>query len=188
MKQTAKYHLTAESPLLMHNGDLSDPLNEWAKAIKKITDKRKKTEADHEEIGRLEWFGSLYLYNGAPCIPREAVKATLLRAAMTLKKGPKIKSGLVCPDHIPLLYDGPTKTQALWDDKRFRLRKTKSMRGQRVVRTRPIFYPWEADLLLAFNDEALDPDEVDELVAIAGHSIGFLDERPEYGRYSAKKL
>ena len=65
---------------LMHNGQLSDPLNEWTKAKKKITDKKKKTDADHEEVSRLEWMGGLYLFNGAPCIPREAIKATLLRA------------------------------------------------------------------------------------------------------------
>ena len=188
MKQTAKFHLSGVAPLLMHNGQLSDPLNEWTKAKKKITDKRKKTEADHEEIGRLEWMGSLYLFNGAPCIPREAIKATLLRAAMTLKKGTKVKPGLVCESHIPLIYDGPTEAKTLWQDGRFIHRVTKSQKGQRVVRTRPIFFPWKADLIIAFNDEMLNPEEVDEIVTIAGHTIGFLEERPEYGRYSVQKF
>lgn len=188
MKQTAKFHLEGMAPLLMHSGQLSDPLNEWTKAIKKITDKRKKTEADHEEVGRLEWFGGLYLFNGAPCIPREAIKATLLRAAFTLKKGPKVKPGVVCEAHAPLLYEGPTDPKQLWEDGSFADRRTKSMRGQRVVRTRPIFFPWAADILLAFNDEMLNPEEIDELVAIAGHSIGLLDERPEYGRFNVHKL
>ena len=188
MKQTAKHHLIGEAPLLMHNGQLSDPLNPWTKAKKKITDKRRKTEADHEEVGRLEWMGGLYLFNGAPCIPREAIKATLLNAGKTLKKGPKVKPGLVCEVHAPLQYDGPADPKALWEDGRFTYRVTKSQRGQRVVRTRPIFFPWEADVLLAFNDEILNPEEVDELVVIGGSQVGFLDERPEYGRYSVRKL
>ena len=188
MKQTVKYHLTGEAPLLMHNGQLADPLNSWAKAIKKITDKRKKTDADHEEIGRLEWTGSLYLLNGEPCIPREASKATLLRAAMNLKKGPKVKAGIVCEAHTPLIYDGPRDIKALWNDEQFRDRRTKPMRGQRVMRTRPIFFPWSADLILHFNDETLNPDEVDEIVHIGGHSIGLLEERPEYGRFTVQKL
>lgn len=188
LKQTAKYHLVGQAPLLMHNGQLSDPLNEWTKAKKKITDKRKKTEADHEEIGRLEWMGSLYLHNGVPCLPREVIKATLLRAAMTLKKGPKVKPGLVCEAPAQLIYDGPTDPIAMWKDGRYTYRTTKSQKGQRVVRTRPMFYPWEASVLIAFSDEILSPDEVDEIVAIGGHTIGLLDERPEYGRYMVTKL
>ena len=55
MLQQVKYHLEGASPLLMHNGALADPLNFWAKKMKEITAKQKKTDADHEEIGRLEW-------------------------------------------------------------------------------------------------------------------------------------
>lgn len=188
MKQTAKYHLTGQAPLLMHNGQLSDPLNQWAQAIKKISEKRKKTEADHEEIGRLEWHGSLYFFEGAPCIPLQAIKATLLRAAMTLKKGPKVKAGLVCESHAPLEYDGPTDPKEMWLDERFRYRVSKFLKGVRIVRTRPIFFPWSATIVLAFNDELLNPGEVNELVKIAGHTIGLLEERPEYGRFTMQKL
>ena len=188
MKQTVKYHLSGASPLMMHNGRLSDPLDEWAQRIKTITAKRKKTDADHEEIGRLEWFGSLYLFNGAPCIPREAIKATLIRAGATLKKSPKVKAGIVCEEHVPVLYEGPTDPKALWDDGRFVSRMSKKMGQVRVIRTRPLFFPWEMVLLLAFNDETLNPKEVDELLDIAGHSIGFLEERPEYGRFNVHKL
>ena len=60
MKRVQKFRLTSVAPLLMHNGQLSDPLNPWAQAIKRITDKRKKTLADLEEVGRLEWYGGLY--------------------------------------------------------------------------------------------------------------------------------
>ena len=102
MKQTAKYHLTGVAPLMMHNGRLSDPLDPWAKAMKKVTEKKKKTEADYEELSRLEFLGSLYLLDGVPCIPREALKATYLRAAFTLKKGPKVKPGLICEASGPL--------------------------------------------------------------------------------------
>jgi hypothetical protein len=188
LKQTAKYHLTGVSPLMMHNGQLSDPLNEWAQRIKTITAKRKKTDADHEEIGRLEWFGSLYLSNGAICIPREAIKATLIRAGSTLKKGLKVKAGMVCESHVPVLYSGPPDPKALWEDGGFISRIPKKMGQVRVIRTRPLFFPWEADLPLVFNDETINPKEVDELVVIAGHSIGFLEERPDYGRFNVHKL
>ena len=186
MKQSAKYHLTGVAPLLMHNGQLADPLNQWSKAISKITAKQKKTEADHQEIARLEWMGGLYLFNGAPCIPREALKATLYNAAKKVKKGPKVKSGVVC-EHTPLIYDGPTDPKALWDDGRFSFRTTKPQQKSRIVRTRPIFSEWKADILIVFNDEIINPGEVDDLVAIGGHTIGLLEERPEYGTYTVQK-
>ena len=99
-----------------------------------------------------------------------------------------MKPGLVCEEPAPLLYEGPTDPKALWEDGRFSYRITKSQKGQRVVRTRPIFFPWSALILLAFNDEMLDPQEVDEIVVIGGQTIGLLEERPEYGRYTAKKM
>ncbi len=188
MKQVQTFHLTSVSPLLMHNGQLSDPLNQWSQAIKKITDKRKKAFADLEEVGRLEWYGGLYLSGGHPVIPREATKATLLRAGKSLKKGPQVKAGIVVMEHSVLVYDGPTAPDALWQDKRFVYRTTKSLAGKRVVRTRPIFEHWEADVVIAFNDETLNPGEVTELMVIAGSAIGLLEERPEYGRFAVDTI
>lgn len=52
--------------MLMHNGQLADPSNEWARAIKEISGKRAKTAADYEEMARLEWLGSLYLNQHGP--------------------------------------------------------------------------------------------------------------------------
>jgi hypothetical protein len=188
LKQVQKFHLTSVAPLLMHNGQLSDPLNQWSQAIKKITDKRKKTLADLEEVGRLEWYGGLYLSGGRRVIPREATKATLLRAGKNLKKGPQVKAGLVVLDHATLEYDGPTAPDELWQEKRFVHRTTKALAGKRVVRTRPIFEEWRAEIVIAFNDEVFNPAEVEEIVIIAGSAIGFLEERPEFGRFHPCKL
>jgi hypothetical protein len=71
--------LEGQSPLVMHNERLADPLDEFTRAIGAISKKRNKTEADHMEIGRLEFFGGLYAnpmipgptaVNGQiPCLP-----------------------------------------------------------------------------------------------------------------------
>ena len=141
-----------------------------------------------EEVGRLEWYGGLYLSGGRPVIPREAIKATLLRAGKTLKKGPQVKAGIVVMDHSALVYDGPMTPDTLWQDKRFVLRASKCLAGKRVVRTRPLFEHWEADVVIAFNDETLNPGEVAELMVIAGSAIGLLEERPEYGRFEVDTI
>lgn len=183
MKQVRSYQLTGVAPLMMHCGQLADPLNRWTKALKAVTGKRMKTEADHEEMARIEWFGSLYLERGAPCIPGIAMQATLINAAKTLKKGPKAKAGLVCESNFPLIYDGPTDPQSLWNDERFRDRTAMVVERSRVMRTRPVFPAWSATISVAFNDELLNASDVDAFVAIGGHTVGLLESRPRFGRY-----
>ena len=171
----------------MHCGQLADPLNRWAKAIKAISGKRMKTDADHEEMARLEWFGSLYLDNGAPCIPAIALQATLINAAKTLKKGPKAKAGIVVETNAPLIYNGPTDPVQLWKDERFRDRTAMTVDRSKIMRTRPIFPTWGAQVTIAFNDEMLNASDIDAFVEIAGHTVGLLESRPRYGRFTMEK-
>jgi hypothetical protein len=41
--------------------------------------------ADHEAISRTEWFGGLWLDGGEPCLPAEALMATFVGAASSLR-------------------------------------------------------------------------------------------------------
>jgi hypothetical protein len=188
MLQTVKYQLEGVSPLLMHNGSLGDPLNFWAKKIKEITAKQKKTDADHEEIGRLEWRGGLYLHDGMPCVPDVAQKATLFNASKSLKMGRKVKAGLFVYDHAMLTYHGPADLDALWDDEQFRDRRPMRVGTSMVMRTRPKFDRWSMDMVIGFDDEVLNAGQVDQFVRIGGRLIGLLEGRPAYGRYNATKL
>lgn len=188
MQQIMKYHLEGTCPLMMHNGTLADPLNPFSKAIKQITAKRKKTDADHEEVARLEWHGSLYLMDGKPCIPFRAQRATLHNAAKTLRLGTKVKAGLFVYDNALLIYDGPSNIDKLWTDERFRDRRPMSVGGSTVMRTRPIFETWSIDMVIAYNDELLNESEVDQFVTIGGNQIGLLEDRPTHGRYKANRL
>jgi hypothetical protein len=188
MQQLVKYHLDGVAPLMMHNGQLADPLNLFSKAIKQITAKRKKTDADHEEVGRLEWHGSLYLKDGKPCVPFNCIRATLHNAAKTLRLGTKVKAGLFVTDNAVLVYDGPTDLDALWADERFRDRRNMCIGGSTVMRTRPKFDLWSLDITVAFNDELLNASEVDQFVTLGGSVIGLLEDRPTHGRYKAHRL
>jgi len=188
MQQLVKYHLDGVAPLMMHNGQLADPLNRFSKAIKQITAKRKKTDADHEEVGRLEWHGSLYLMNSKPCVPFNCLRATLHNAAKTLRLGTKVKAGLFVTDNALLVYDGPPELDALWADERFRDRRPMSVGTSKVIRTRPTFERWGLDMAIAYNDELLNISDVDQCVTLGGSIIGLLEDRPTYGRYVAHRL
>ena len=47
------------APLLMHNGQLANPLNPLAKEMKKVTSVRTKTDEHHLELQRLEFLAGL---------------------------------------------------------------------------------------------------------------------------------
>lgn len=183
--ESVTYTLTSVCPLVMHNGQLSDPLNAWAKALKKLTGKRAKTDADHEEVGRTEWFGALYLdAHMQPCLPGEVLETMLFQAAAKSKRKQQAKGGLICDGNFPLQYTGPTTPEALWEDGGFTYRLTKKQGTSRVVRTLPIFRQWSATIDLMYAPSVLNKRDVDEILHTAGSVQGLMEFRPRFGRFS----
>ncbi len=81
-----KFRIVGVSPLLMKNGQTADPLNVYAKAVAEISKKRNKTEADHLELSRREFFGALYIDQNGPFIP-----------AVNIRKGRERKTWVSVP-------------------------------------------------------------------------------------------
>lgn len=184
MQQSFKARLKSVCPLLLNNGRLANPMDPFAKALKKISQKRHKTDADLEEMAKIEWHGSLYLSHGAPCLPGFMLDATLVNAAKKLKKGTQAKAGLFSVDDFPLEYDGPKEVEALWDCAQFRFTVGCRPQGRgTVMRTRPRFDAWQAVIEIAFNDELLNASDIHEFLVVAGRDVGLGNWRPRYGRF-----
>ena len=186
--ETLRFRIIGASPLLMHNGLLADPLNPHAKGIAQVASKRRKTEADHLRLAELEFLGSLYLSGGAPCIPAEMIEAALVKAAGQERRGAKAKAGMVVRDNLRLEYEGPKDPHALWRDEAFRLRSPARVGAVRVMRTRPMFQAWAAELAVDFLPTLLNPSDVHGFLATAGEQIGIGDWRPRFGRFSVTDL
>jgi hypothetical protein len=184
--EVANYRMIGAAPLLMHNGALADPLDGRSIALAAITSKRAKTRSDHEEISRLEWFGGLWLHDKIPCLPAAAVKAALVDAARTKKKGKAVAAGLRVAGPAILSYDGPRDVRQLWDDPAFRLRTGVRVRDSTTMRTRARFPEWSADVVVHFLPSIVSPAEVSDFLEIAGYLIGIGDWRPEYGRFTVQ--
>jgi hypothetical protein len=176
-------------PLVMHNGRLSDPLDEFTKAIQKISKKRQKTDTDHQQMAKLEFLGSLWLAGEPlrPVLPDEVIHACLVEGAKKTKNGPAAKAGLLCENHAILEYDGPTDAQELWAKDEFRLRSRVKVQKSRIVRTRPIFKYWQATVSIEYEDSLLDADQVLEFASRAGFEVGIGDWRPRYGRFRVER-
>jgi hypothetical protein len=189
MLQTAKYRLTGTSPLKLHNGQLADPLNPWSRALREVTGKKNKTDADYEETYRIEWFGSLYTDEEKRIvIPGRCTSATLINAAKKRKKGMQAKSGLICEVSAIVEYDGPDDLELLWADGRFCERVLMKVHGNGVMRSQPTFFPWATTVVVAYDDSQLNGKEIDIFLQIGGEQVGVCEGRPRFGRYKAERL
>lgn len=186
--QTLRFRLSSVSPLVVHNGQLADPLNPIAKAMRKVSQKRAKTEADFEELARLEFLGGLYLHDGEPCIPGTLIEATLTEAAKKNRRGQQAKAGLLSDGMFPLQYEGPRNPDELWADQKFRLVAGVKVQRNRIMRTRPIFRDWSCEVSVDFLPDQLNPGEVEEMFRTAGAIVGIGDWRPKFGRFTVERL
>lgn len=185
--KTLSFRITGVAPLLMHNGRLADPLDDYSKKLKKITSKRDKTDADDEEMARREWFGSLYLRDGKACLPGEILEAALVAAARKQKKGKQAQSGIICPDSYMLVYNGASDPKELWDDPKYRFTVGVKIKQSRTMRTRPIFRDWSCKIQVQYDDRQLNEEEVRHIVKVAGEEVGVGDWRPKYGRFKVEQ-
>ena len=186
--KTIQYQLNSSAPLLPHNGQTADPLNKWAKLIKQITSKKNKTDADHEEIARLEFYASLYLNAEGPILPNYVIDSMIINAAKKFREGPAAKSGCLCLEHAKLEYDGPRTADELWIDEKYRFSALVRVQQARLSRMRPIFQEWSAVISLQIEDSLINITRMDEWLDIAGQQVGLGDWRPVYGRFTAKRL
>jgi hypothetical protein len=183
-----KYRLTGSAPLIMHNGQTADPLNKWMKLQKTITSKRNKTDADHEEIARIQFLSGLYLDETGPIIPAFVIDAVVINGAKKSKEGQVAKSGCFSLQHAKLEYDGPRSAAELWADDRFRFGVNVKVGQSKVPRMRPIFREWSAVITLSTEDTLVNEARVYEWLAAAGTQVGVGDWRPQYGRFTVERL
>lgn len=183
--KTLKFRLTGDCPLLMHNGQLANPLSEGAKALKKVSNKRAKVDADHEKMAELEFAYSLYLDENGPAIPGEVIEAAICEGAKKTKEGKVAKSACVVPTLSSLEYDGPRTPEELYADKRFVKSAMVRVTTNRVVRTRPMFKTWGLTAEVEYEDSVCSEEQVERWLTTSGKLVGIGDWRPRYGRFTA---
>lgn len=189
---TVQIRLQGVSPLLCHNGQTADPRNTYAKAMKAVSSKRKKTDADLDELARLEWLAGLYRFGDQLVIPDYVLESTMINGAKKSKRGPQAKCGLFFTDHAVLEFDG--KPEVITDDTLADLfaggdhTHTVGVRvgTAKVMRTRPIFRNWSCAATVQYDPDVLNQRDVEEIAVDAGRLVGVGDWRPKHGRFMAE--
>lgn len=190
MSRIAKrtYRITGISPLIMHAvARLIDPTDEGTAEMKSLSAKRKKTEDDYARMSELEFFLGIYADDkGRPVLPADNLQAMIVEAARKSRLGKQFLAGVFVSDDAPLIYDGPKTVEGLWKDGRFVDRRSVVVQRNRVVRTRPIFREWAADVVFEYHPSVVNASQLDEAIGTAGSMVGFGDFRPRFGRFVAE--
>lgn len=169
--------------LLMHNGQLADPLNEYTKALKAVSKKKNKSDEDHLAVAKAEFQGGLYHDNDmGPYIPGDWLQSALIQGSKAVKLGKKFSASVVVPEEkIKLIYTGPREREALFANPNFIDRRAVRVQMAKVMRTRPVFRDWSATFEIEVFDGAVNGDEVEAALVQAGLFIGIGDGRPRLG-------
>jgi hypothetical protein len=184
--------LQGVSPLLCHNGQTADPRNTYAKAMKAVSGKRKKTDADYDELARLEWLAGLYRIDGDLVIPDYVIESAMIKGAMKSKRGPQAKCGLFFTEHSSLEFDG--KPAAITDDTLSEMFESGQFTHTigvkvgmaKVMRTRPVFRNWSITITAQYDPDVLNMRDVEDIAIDAGKLVGIGDWRPKHGRFNAE--
>lgn len=188
-REIIRLQIIGTKRLLMHSGRLADPLDPIAQDLARLTRKRPKTTADHKQISKVERFGSLWLQQGLPCIPAEALMAAAVGGAKVLKRGPQAAAAIAIEDAAALIYDGPTDVDELWKSSEFSFRTAVKVGiNAKTMRTRPCFKNWSAEFAVTYLPSVIDREHVMQAFAQAGVRKGLGDWRPQNGTFEVKQI
>ncbi len=170
--------------LIQHNSQLANPLNQIARAMKEISGKRNKTEADHAKLAELEFRGSLYLNaQGEVVLPGRLLEAGIHAGAKKHKQGPSALAAVFVDNDPVIEYDGgPLSVDELLESDAHRLVVPVKVGQARVMRTRPIFHNVRAEVALSLDTEICDPDALRLWLESMLNRVGIGDWRPRHGR------
>lgn len=183
-----KIKATGITPLMMHADTLANPLAAASKAHRELTTKRKKTEDDHLAIARSEFIAGCY-WSAADgfFVPGQNFDATFLAGAKMQKNGVRWKRGvLVIENKVPLLHSGPETPETLWESPANVDCRGVKVGTAKIMRYRPVFLEWAAELTVAVNTDVIDVQEVKKAIDDAGALIGVCEYRPRFGRFEVQ--
>lgn len=187
-----KIEINGISPLIIHNCQISNPLNPYNKKLKEITSKRKKTEEDHEKILNIQWEAALYWSDSLGLyMPWENLYACLLKAAKSHKMGPKM-GGFSFSDAIgyPIQTKHHKNLEALRNDPNNKLVKMVNIQRSKTLSCRPIFQSWKIEFVFETDPNFITPNEVKTILLTAQARGGLGVWRPTspqpgpYGKFS----
>jgi hypothetical protein len=178
-------------PLLLHNVDLANPLNPWARKMKDLrgTPSARRTEKWYEEMAYAGFMGAFYdipEIDGV-AIPAENLRRSVIDTAKAQRLGTQVLRALmVTTAAVPVIYDGPRSPQEMWGDEKWHLTRMIRGTGGASPTTYPIFQDWAVKAPFELDETLLSVHDLTEIAQRAGRIEGLGASRKQgYGRYDA---
>jgi hypothetical protein len=187
--ETLKFKIKGIVPLLMHNGQMKNPLNLYVKKLKEISGKRKKTDSDFLEMSNIEFEAGLYFdKDGNIYIPDIMLESAIINGAKEDKLGKTFKAAISVASHM-YLKNGKqyTKDQVLGNEN-YRFITDVKIGQSSVMRTRPRFDEWNGEFEVHYNNELVNKSNVINAVTKCGRQVGIGDWRPRFGRFEVVEV
>ena len=192
MSKTIRVRLNGRSPLVMHNNRCVNPRDPLKKAISAITAKgKRKTEADLDELERLEFVAGLYYDEQmGPYIPSQNIRKMLIEGARKVKLGKQFESGVFITDDVPVQYDGPRDFEDMWKLRdKFAWTTVVGNQKASILRTRPRFKQWSVEFSVILEESLVSVDDLKTALKHAEIAVGLCDGRSVgCGRFDAEVL
>jgi hypothetical protein len=178
-------------PLLLHNVDLANPFNEYARKMGELRGipSKRRTDAWHADMAYANFMGAFYdipEIDGI-AIPAENLRRAIINAATLNRLGTAVTRALsVTVAAGALIFDGPKTPQALWDSGRFQLTRMIRGTGGASPTTYPMFRDWAIRVPFDLDETVLNERELRDIAERAGRIEGLGASRKQgYGRFDA---
>jgi len=141
-----------------------------------------------------EWKEYFYSNGGKIYQPSSHIEGALIKAAAGFKiagkRGRSYKdlfsaAILIDPERIPHNMDVPEELDADADKPLYLDVRPVVVQRARIVRVRPAFRAgWELSFEITVSDDEVQPDLLQDVLILAGRSVGIGDFRPKFGRFA----
>lgn len=169
---------------IQHNPQTAMPSNRYYNAMKELTGKRKKTDADFEAIANIEYEAGLYLNSsGEVVLPSTQFEAAIAEGAKVSKEGKICLSSTFVEGDAVINYDGgPLTLGELKNSEKHRLDALVRVGMAKTMRRRPYFTNVKAEFRVSLDTEQANPTQLRRWVFDALNVKGMGDWRPRHGR------
>lgn len=186
---TVEVKVKGDAPLMQHKFPMPE-LGDMTKGGTKSTGAKDYTE---------EWREYFYLAkDGGIYQPAEHFEGAMVKAAVGFKiagkRGKTYKdlfraAVFVSPEEIPHGVTEPKELDADADKRLYLDMRPVVVQRARVVRIRPTFKPgWELEFEIEVIDDQIQPALLQDVLTLAGKTVGIGDYRPKFGRFSVVKF
>ena len=196
--ESVKLRLIGTRPLIMARGETANPFDKQSREIKRLTQKKGKSDEDYDAIARLQFAAAMYYDPDlGPYIPVDNLWKCCQEGASVYREGPKVKSNVIVKGFVgkeidpggSQLMDGdgkvfPKDLGVLYAKHCFL--KMGKLQKKSILTSRPKFDSWSCDLLVEFTE--IDKARVIDYFIVAGRLKAICAWRPQNGQFRVEVI